>query len=97
MGEDVPYTSYLSQKRSFIKNNFCNDLNLCKGLKTPPMKKILARTLGPTHANICVYFSHVDLCNYQSMRTLHTQDLRGDRWSTPKAQVIFKNIGFFSF
>jgi hypothetical protein len=56
MGENVPYyTSYLSQKEhGFIKKcNFCDNLKLLKknlflhassitGLKTLPLKKILA-------------------------------------------------------
>jgi hypothetical protein len=47
MGENVPYTSYLSQKEhSFIKKcNFCDDLNLLKiflllqvqGIKNAPL------------------------------------------------------------
>jgi hypothetical protein len=54
MGENVPYTSYLSQKEhSFIEIcNFCDDLKLLKekkfsykGLRMPPLKNILARTL----------------------------------------------------
>jgi hypothetical protein len=54
MGENVPYTSYLSQKEHSFneKCNFCDDLKLfkktflaCKWLKMPPLKKILARAL----------------------------------------------------
>jgi hypothetical protein len=56
MGENIPYTSYLSQKEhSFIKKcNFCTDLNLLKKnffgvqvqwVKNAPLEKILARTL----------------------------------------------------
>jgi hypothetical protein len=48
MGENVLYTSYLSQKEhGFIKKcNFCDNLTLlkklacqCKGLKTPHLEK----------------------------------------------------------
>jgi hypothetical protein len=56
MGENVPCTSYLSQKlHSFIKKyNFGDNLNLFKkffcvqvqGVKNAPLKKILARTLN---------------------------------------------------
>jgi hypothetical protein len=45
MGENMPYTSYLSQKElSFIeKCNFCKDFKLLKN--NTPLQKILARTL----------------------------------------------------
>jgi hypothetical protein len=55
MGENVPYTSYLSQKehRFIEKCYFCDDLKLLKnifcvqaqGVKTQPLKQILTSTL----------------------------------------------------
>jgi hypothetical protein len=68
MGENVPYTSYLSQiEYSFIeKCNFCDDLKLLKNnfLGMPPLKKILASTRRAEWTTSRVLPSHVAYVYY---------------------------------